>query len=79
MNTYRAEFFARCPANGARVRYSLRIETDSVVSVETINWAVDAIREGLHEDIADQLLVAIGHRQTLIAEHHGVTIETERP
>ena len=79
MNTYRVEFFARCPVNAARIKYWLCIRTDSVIPAEALNDAVDEIRSGLHEQIADSLLAAFGGQQTLTAEHHGVHIETTRP
>lgn len=75
MNTYRANFTVRCPVNGARIDYALTIRTDKTISVESILAAVPV--DGLHEDIADKLAKLGGH-QTLIAVHHGVTIETER-
>ncbi len=78
MNTYRAEFHARCPNNGARIHYRWALTTSSVVRVEAINDALDARREGFHEDIADALSRRFGGEQTLVAEHHGVTIETKR-
>jgi hypothetical protein len=78
VNTYRAEFFARCPINGARVHYTLRIETLEVIPVERINDVLHDLREGLHEGIADSLCKAFGGRQTMTAFHHGVAIETVR-
>ncbi len=79
MNIYRAEFHARCPANGARIHYRWTLRTDKVVRVESINDALDAHSRGFHEDIADELHRAFGGHQTLTAEHHGVQIETQRP
>lgn len=78
MNAYSTEFFAQCPNNGARIKYSLRIETASVVSVEEILAAVDLIDQKFHEEIADDLFGRFGGRQTLRAHHHGVDIETVR-
>lgn len=78
MNAYTTEFIAKCPANGIRIKYRLRIEARSVIRVETISAAVEAITEGFHEDIADRLLEQLGGIQTLVADHHGVTIETTR-
>lgn len=75
VNTYRHRFVSRCPVNGARIEYLLTIRTDRVIPVENILAAIPV--EGLHEAIADTLAKLGGH-QTLIAEHHGVTIETER-
>lgn len=79
MNTYRTRFFARCPSNGIRISYELTIKADSMIPVERILSAVEAIGDGYHEAIADRLLAALGGTQILIADHHGVTIETERP
>lgn len=77
-NTYRAEFFARCPNNGARIHYTLTIETHEVIEVERINDAVDDYRRGFHEQIADALHRRLGGLQRLVAHHHGVDIETTR-
>lgn len=79
MNTYRIEFHARCPVNNARIRYSLRIVAEEMIRVESLNDFVEGISSGFHEDIADALHSKFGGRQTLVAEHHGVLIETERP
>lgn len=78
MNAYTTEFFANCPNNGLRIKYRLRIETREIISVEQITANVEAISEGFHEEVADELLAAFGGVQTLVADHHGVTIETTR-
>ena len=78
MNTYRTQFFARCPSNGIRIAYTLAIKADSMIPVERILEVVEAIREGYHEAIADHLQDALGGAQILTADHHGVTIETNR-
>ena len=77
MNIYTTEFFAKCPNNGIRIKYQLRIEAEGVIPVEEILAAVDRFREGFHESLADALST-LGGRQTLTADHHGVTIETVR-
>lgn len=78
MNAYSTEFFANCPNNGVRIKYRFRVETPETLSVESIVSAVEAIDEGFHEEIADELLERFGGVQTLVADHHGVTIETTR-
>lgn len=78
MNSYITEFFTNCPNNGLRGKYRLRIESRRVIPVEQITAKVEAINEGFHEDVADELLAAFGGVQTLTADHHGVTIETMR-
>lgn len=80
MNTYTAEFFSKCPGNGARVRYELQIQTSGMLMVERINDVLltDALREGYHEAFADHLARQLPGRQTLRAFHHGVQIETIR-
>lgn len=78
MNAYTTEFFATCPNNGSRIKYRLRIETQSVIPVERIVAFVSDLSAGLHEGFADLLLAAFGGLQTLTADHHGVTIETTR-
>lgn len=79
MNAYITEFFANCPNNGIRIKYRLRIETREVIPVEQITAKVEALSEGFHEELASELLCVFGGVQTLIADHHGVTIETTRP
>lgn len=78
MNAYTTEFFASCPNNGLRIKHRLRIETRAIMPVEQIIAKVEAISEGYHEEVADELLAAFGGVQTLVADHHGVTIETTR-
>lgn len=78
MNAYTTDFFAICPNNGIRIRYRLRIETESVIPVETIVAVVGGLSEGFHEPFADLLHATFGGMQTLVADHHGVTIETTR-
>lgn len=80
VNLYAAEFFAKCPGNGARVKYTLEIQTTAMVMVEQINDVLlsDRFREGYHEAFADHLADVLPGRQTLRAFHHGVQIETTR-
>lgn len=78
MNAYTTEFFTNCPNNGLRIKYRLRIETREIIPVEQITAKVEGISEGFHEEVADELLLAFGGVQTLVADHHGVTIETTR-
>ena len=78
MNSYTTEFFSVCPNNGNRIKYKLRIDTHEAIQVEQIIAAVESESEGFHEEIADKLLNRFGGRQTLIADHHGVTIESTR-
>lgn len=79
MNKYTTNFFAVCPNNGIRIAYELTITTGRVIHVEDIVAEVEAIKTGLHESIADQLIEAMGGSQVLKADHHGVRIETIRP
>ena len=78
MNAYTTEFFTNCPNNGLRIKYRLRIETREIIPVEQITAKVEGISEGFHEAVADGLLATFGGVQTLVADHHGVTIETTR-
>lgn len=79
MNIYTIHFSARCPVNGRGIRYTLEIQTGAALMAEELRAHVDAIGEGLHEDIADQLCAKFGGSQRLEAEHHGVHIKTIRP
>lgn len=78
MNIYTTDFFANCPNNGIRIKYRLRIETRETIPVEQIIAAVESVSEGFHEEVADEMLQRFGGIQTLVADHHGVTIETQR-
>lgn len=78
MNTYRTEFFCLCPVNRVRIKYTLSIKTRVMLPVEEILAVVESYSEGYHEQIADELHSRFGGEQTLVAEHHGVTITTER-
>ncbi len=78
MNAYTVDFFANCPNNGIRIKYRLRIESTMTIRVEEIMAEVDRIDDQFHEEIATQLQNALGGMHTLIADHHGVTIETTR-
>lgn len=79
-NTYRHTFFAKCPANGIRIEYQLRIDVPAhqQIRVELIVAVAGAIRSGYHEEIADILQRKLGGAQVLTAFHHGVGIETRR-
>lgn len=79
MNVYTTRFFSTCPNNGARIEYEVSIETDKVIQVEDIIDAVTLFNRSFHEEIADQLFREFGGRQTLTADHHGVTIRSIRP
>lgn len=79
MNIYRRQFVATCPNNGEAIIYSLTIEAgDRMIQVEHICTATALIKQGFHEQIADELHRRFGGRQVLRAHHHGVDIETIR-
>lgn len=78
MNIYQTTFEAQCPKNGELISYSLTIETNERIWVETINEQIASFaRSGFHETLADKLK-QLGGKQTLVATHHGVTITTIR-
>jgi hypothetical protein len=79
LNIYTVHFSARCPVNGLYILYTLAIHTGEVLMVEDIRAHLDGIGEGLHEHIADQLCAKFGGSQRLVADHHGVHIQTIRP
>jgi len=80
MNTYSTRFFCRCPNNDVRIEYALRIQTFATLSVERLldGIEIDSDEARYHEELADILVRRFGGVQTLIADHHGVTIETIR-
>lgn len=79
MNTYRARFWAKCPANGQAIDYSITIKTGQMIRVEQILDELSKVTEGFHEQIADALHAKLGGEQLITAHHHGVDIETRRP
>jgi hypothetical protein len=66
--------------NDVRIDYALRIETMQTLAVESIvdGIEIDTAEPRYHEELADLMLSRFGGMQTLIADHHGVTIETKR-
>lgn len=78
VNCYQTEFFAFCPLNNIRIKYQLKIETESMLDVADLIDEVTLCTRGLHEDLADDLFKSFGGKQTLTAFHHGVLIETVR-
>lgn len=80
MNRYAIEFFAKCPSNGVRIKYSLAIDTDSLVMVEDILEAVEAntLQPVYHEKLANAFALLLPGLQVMTAHHHGVDIETTR-
>lgn len=80
MNTYRIEFFAKCPGNGVRVKYHLAIETSELIMVEDILEFIEAntARPVYHEALADAIAGHFPGLHTMTAHHHGVDIETYR-
>tara|TARA_R110000822_G_scaffold77369_8_gene185651 strand:+ start:676 stop:915 length:240 start_codon:yes stop_codon:yes gene_type:complete len=79
MNTYKTEFFCLCPLNETRIKYFLEITTEEIIPVEDIIDQFKNYASGFHELIAEDLHKKFGGKQTLVADHHGVTIETTRP
>jgi len=76
MNTYRYVFFSRCPNNKEVIQYTLEIVHRSMIQVEHIKTACALHAEGYHEDIAADLFRQFGGSLRLLANHHGVDIET---
>jgi hypothetical protein len=81
VNAYTIQFASRCPTNGVRINYTLRIETGDMLPVEQLAAAVEAVESSggaYHEEIADQLAAQFPGKHTMTAMHHGVLIETVR-
>ncbi|MBV4530963.1 hypothetical protein HU719_006035 [Pseudomonas sp. SWRI107] len=77
-NTYRQTFAANCPSDGEVIVYTLEIRSQSMIRVEHIRTATALIKQGWHEQIADQLAEQFGGDQVIEAVHDGVEIETVR-
>lgn len=78
MNQYHRKFIANCPNNGEPIIFDLTIKTTKMIFVEHIVTATSLIKQGFHEQIADDLYNRFGGYQVLTAHHHGVDIETIR-
>ena len=61
-----------------QITYELEIKHTDKILVEDILETISKLLIGYHENIADELFKKFGGEQTLIANHHGVFIETER-
>lgn len=79
MNVYRFRFTAKCPANGAKIDYSVEIRASRLILAEDMNVWRKRQRYGYHELIADRLFAKFGGTQRITASHHGIEIETLRP
>ena len=78
MNKYKTKFTSVCPVNHKQITYELEIKHTDKILVEDILETISKLLIGYHENIADELFKKFGGKQTLIANHHGVFIETER-
>lgn len=81
MNSYTITFAANCPSNGARINFTLRIDSAGMILVEELVAYVESIECGepaYHEEIADRLAARFAGTHTMTATHHGVLIETTR-
>ncbi len=78
MNIYRHTFTATCPSDGDVIVYSLEIRSLQMIRVEHIKTATALIKQGWHEQIADDLSERFGGDQMIKAVHQGVEIETVR-
>jgi hypothetical protein len=81
MNSYSMTFAANCPTNGVRTNYTWRIDSKTLILVESMVALVEAVESGepaYHEEIADRLAAQFVGEHTLTADHHGVLIETRR-
>ncbi len=78
MNCYETTFFANCPSNGIKIKYTLHIRTHEVIKVECLLAELQNFQVAFHEDIADVLHQKFAGEQILTASHHGVQITTIR-
>jgi hypothetical protein len=79
MNRYTYKFTSICPVNEKKISYQLIIETTQTIKVEDImGFIEDNHKQSFHEVIADDLIDCFPGEHYLVAEHHGVLIETWR-
>lgn len=79
MNAYRFSFCAECPADKLTITYKAEILSSDMIRVEQINEWRRALGPQFHEELAEDMLGRFGGRQTIVATHQGVQIETVRP
>ena len=77
MNVYRYGFSTECIMNADLIRYELEIKTSRVIIAEDI-MDFPIPEKALHEALADAFFERFGGRQTMIARHGEVDIETRR-
>lgn len=78
MNNYKIVFNKHCPINNLVIEYKLKIKTKNVILIEDLLGFVEQLPSEFHETFADKLFAKFSGKQTLIANHHGVTISTKR-
>ena len=78
MNLYETTFDCKCPANGVRVTYTLKLYHKNMVFVESLVDELVKFKDGYHELIADKLHNIFGGQQVITAHHHGIDITTWR-
>lgn len=78
MNIYQHRFIATCPNDGARIAYTICIESDDVLMAEAIEAACRFTDSVYHEILADELHAKFGGRQRIEARHGKVDITTVR-
>lgn len=80
MNTYEVTYRAACPNGDLQDHYNVTIQTEQMLSVESILASLKALPgKAYQEDLATQLRNALGAPLTMTGWHHGVKITCERP
>jgi len=70
---HEVEFSRKCPVNDAWDHYEARFETKSLLKVEDILAAIDALPEkAFQEEITQKLAAKLGCRVTTIGMHSGI-------
>lgn len=78
MNKYTINFVCKCPKNNKPILYFLEIETKEMIMVEELIEFCNKFESAFHEEMADDFSIKFGGKQKMVANHHGVTIQTER-
>lgn len=78
LNKYTLKFSCLCPSNNKQINYTLELQSNEMIFVESLIEFVSQIESGFHEQIADSLEKRFAGLQVLKAHHHGVDIETIR-
>ena len=78
LNIYQYDFSVKCPNGGEPIMYALSIRHPEMIMAEDIVKACDLAGPLFQEQIADHLANELPGDISIVAEHAGVMVITER-